>query len=255
MATNRNYINAIALSALLMATSLITIQQSMKPAIAEILAGPIENPTNGHLYYAVSANSWTGAEAEAQSLGGHLVTINDETENNWIWETFAPLVGGPLWIGLSDADEEGTFVWSSGQSFTYSNWWCRSETDCEPNGLTDAEDYVEMNNYVWNDNTNAPQFVGIVEVEEEQPTPEESTQNLIDYIEGLNLDRGTENPLIRPLEAIKRNIANGNTADACASLSDFLTKVQDFEGNGKLTSDQAGEIRGQAQDIQERLDC
>jgi hypothetical protein len=38
-------------------------------------------------------------------------------------------------------------------------------------------------------------------------------------------------------------------------LSDFLTKVNEFEGKGKLTSDQAGEIREQAEAIQNALDC
>jgi hypothetical protein len=234
---------------------LLAVPQSTKPAIAEVLVGPIENPSNGHLYYAVSANTWTGAEAEAQSLDGHLVTINDEAENTWVWETFAPLVGGPVWIGLRDADQEGTFVWSSGEPANYFNWWCHSESDCEPNNINGVEDYVEMNNYVWNDNTNEPHFVGIVEVEEEPVNPEQATQDLINYIEGLNLPRGTENPLTRPLEAIKMNIEKDNTADACISLSDFLTKVNAFEGNGKLTSEQAGEIRGQVEDIQKALDC
>jgi hypothetical protein len=211
MAINRNNISTIALASLVLGT-LIALPQSTMTAIAEVLEGPIVNPSSGHLYYAISPNTWTGAEAEAQSLGGHLVTINDEAENNWVWETFAPLVGGPVWIGLSDVDQEGTFVWSSGEPATYFNWWCRSETDCEPNNANGAEHYVEMNNYVWNDNTNEPHFIGIVEV-----TPEQATENTIGHIEDLNLDRATENPLIRPLEAIKMNIANGNTADACTS--------------------------------------
>ncbi|OIP60587.1 MAG: hypothetical protein COT35_03020 [Nitrospirae bacterium CG08_land_8_20_14_0_20_52_24] len=81
---------------------------SGKDALAAIKAGPKTNPANNHIYYAITSNTWTGAEAEAQSLGGDLVTINDDAENSWVWQTFAPLVGGPLWIGLSDAAHEGT---------------------------------------------------------------------------------------------------------------------------------------------------
>ena len=46
-------------------------------ARAAVLAGPLANAANGHVYYLLSTNSWTLAEAEAVNLGGHLVTIND----------------------------------------------------------------------------------------------------------------------------------------------------------------------------------
>ena len=36
------------------------------------------------IYTIVDGPSWTEAEANANKLGGHLVTINDEEENNFI---------------------------------------------------------------------------------------------------------------------------------------------------------------------------
>jgi hypothetical protein len=44
---------------------------------AGILAGPFVNPANGHSYYLLSQNTWSNAEAEAVSLGGHLATIRN----------------------------------------------------------------------------------------------------------------------------------------------------------------------------------
>ena len=44
-------------------------------AHAGILAGPTINPANGHTYCLLSQNTWSNAEAEAISLGGHLATI------------------------------------------------------------------------------------------------------------------------------------------------------------------------------------
>ena len=132
---------------------------------AAIAAGPIVNPANGHQYYLLNPNTWSGAEARAIALGGHLVTINDAAENAWVWLTFAPYGGGPLWIGLSDAAQEGTFVWASNEPATYFNWWCRAPGDCEPTNSSGVEHYVEMNNYVWNDNTNESMFRGVVEID------------------------------------------------------------------------------------------
>ena len=135
-------------------------------AMAGIAAGPVVNPANGHTYYKLTPNSWTGAEAEAVTMGGHLVTINDDAENTWVWTTFAP---GPIWIGLNDAVQENSFRWASGEVPGYFNWWvvcgggpppvCISE----PGGGT-SENYVEMNNFVWNDNDNGKSFSSVVEI-------------------------------------------------------------------------------------------
>ena len=93
---------------------------------------------NGHTYHLLDTDGtkwWLDAEAEANSLGGHLVTINDAAENQWVFDTFAPIALTyandnnlpdrdviSLWIGLSDHLNEGTYQWSSGQSNEYLNW-------------------------------------------------------------------------------------------------------------------------------------
>lgn len=92
-------------------------------ARATVLAGPLTNAANGHVYFLLSTHTWTAAEAEAVGLGGHLVTINDADEQQWIANTFLPLAGTHyLWIGLTDRDVEGTYQWVSGETSTYRNW-------------------------------------------------------------------------------------------------------------------------------------
>ena len=84
---------------------------------AAVWAGPLTNAANGHTYYLLSPNNWTSAEAEARGLGGHLVTINDAAENQWVVNTFFPLTGVPyasLWIGFND-ETEFTYRWPSGE--------------------------------------------------------------------------------------------------------------------------------------------
>src|SRR5438874_186435 len=68
--------------------------------------GPIVNPANGHTYYRLTQSNWADAESEAVSLGGHLATINDQAENDWVYATFHTEPSG-LWIGLNDAAAEG----------------------------------------------------------------------------------------------------------------------------------------------------
>src|SRR5262249_51125223 len=109
-------------------------------AYAAVISGPVA--FGGSNYYLLSKNSWTGAESEAVSLGGTLVTVNSASENSFLVNSF--VLGGhngdPMWIGLTDQAVEGTFVWASGQPVTYTNW-----ASGEPNDAGGNEDYATIN--------------------------------------------------------------------------------------------------------------
>ncbi|MFO7695301.1 MAG: VPDSG-CTERM sorting domain-containing protein [Vicinamibacterales bacterium] len=94
----------------------------------------------GHTYYVLSQSTWWDAETEAVALGGHLVTVGDQAENDWLMATFgsAALTIEGFWLGLSDVATEGTHVWTSGEPATYLHWF-----PGEPNNMDD-EDYVHM---------------------------------------------------------------------------------------------------------------
>lgn len=84
----------------------------------------IENTNNEHTYGITEAMSWESAEALAKSYGGYLVTINDEIENQWIVDVLLPLNNSEwLFIGNTDKDLEGSWVWVSGENPNYSNWF------------------------------------------------------------------------------------------------------------------------------------
>lgn len=84
-------------------------------------------------YAVVEGPSWEEAEANAKKIGGNLVTINDQEENEWIVNSYQKMVtyndrrgdleNGPYlpraWIGLNDKDEEGLYKWSSGEEVTF----------------------------------------------------------------------------------------------------------------------------------------
>jgi len=150
-----------------MRTSVFGIALLLFVHAAEVRAVVVDtkvNPSNGHTYYLLSSSTWTNAETEAVTLGGHLATINDETEDHWVWDTFQGLPQSRLlWIGFNDTAVEGTFVWSSGEPVTYTNWQPN-----EPNNLGN-EDYVHMGGYAWNDfgnfaNMDLWAMQGVVEV-------------------------------------------------------------------------------------------
>ena len=126
-------------------------------------------------YYLLSENTWTASEAEAVALGGHLVTVNDATEQAFLVGQFGNFGGvqANLWIGLNDVAIEGVYTWVSGEPVLYTNF-----APGEPNGFFPDEDYVHMLTAVfdpsggWNDSrdltfpfgTAFPPARGIVEV-------------------------------------------------------------------------------------------
>ncbi len=80
---------------------------------------------NGHTYYLIPENTWTGAAAEALSLGGYLATINNQGEQDFLWNSWKNSLGtgGGLWIGLEQASHNSSsFVWMNGEPVTFTYW-------------------------------------------------------------------------------------------------------------------------------------
>ena len=103
------------------------------------------HPATGVPYYLLEASGWQEARAAAEALGGHLVTMEGASENDWVLQVFGDDNGSPrqLWIGLTDALSEGDFRWIDGQPLTWTNW-APGQPD---NGTTygiNGEDYVRM---------------------------------------------------------------------------------------------------------------
>jgi hypothetical protein len=128
------------------------------------------NPANGHVYHLLDYSTWTEAELAAVQLGGHLATVNDQAEHDWITANFHNFGGVDidLWTGFNDAQTEGNWLWSSGEPVTFTNWDLG-----EPNNAGTGEDYGCMRknntNALWNDLPDNPtgfhnQVHGLVEL-------------------------------------------------------------------------------------------
>lgn len=74
-----------------------------------------------HSYYVRNSgiNSFEAASLEARAYGGYLVSINSPEENAAI---AAMTAYQNIYIGLTDKDQEGTFIWDSGEPVNYTNW-------------------------------------------------------------------------------------------------------------------------------------
>jgi Ca2+-binding RTX toxin-like protein len=106
---------------------------------------------NGKFYLLSNAATWKEAQAQAVTLGGNLVTVNDAAENQFLVNTFGGTEG--LWIGLTDEVTEGTFKWANGEAVTYTNW-----SPGQPDNFTGIEDYAHLNIVAagkWNDLSNS----------------------------------------------------------------------------------------------------
>ncbi|XP_062300963.1 ladderlectin-like isoform X1 [Scomber scombrus] len=94
---------------------------------------------------------WTRAENYCQRLGGNLASVRSIWQyrriQRMIWLAIHRYVG--IWIGGSDAQEEGTWLWSDGKQFVY-RYWCSGQ----PNNAGGKQHCLAMNysgSRCWND--------------------------------------------------------------------------------------------------------
>ena len=74
---------------------------------------------SGRKYRAPHSDAtWTGAQSQCASTGGHLVVINDGAENAHVQS----IMDQNSWIGLSDHAQEGTFAWANGEALSFTSW-------------------------------------------------------------------------------------------------------------------------------------
>ena len=195
------------------------------PGVSVDIKAIIETPfirRGDSAYVVVQGPTWEEAEANAQKLGGHLATINDAAENDWLSQTFGTAgrsslsFGAPiqipgdafaLWIGATDKANEGSWTNSIGQPLAYANWFSSEPNNVgwyDPNG----EDYAGIRqNGTWFDSGgNAPYsdmaFSGIAEIKITPDKDPKATPTLTTVaafasdtasasgLEGLNLDVG-----------------------------------------------------------------
>ena len=196
-----------------------------------VAAGPFTH--DGHTYYRLENSDWTTAEENAvRMLGGHLVTVDDAAEDQFLQSTFGSV---RLWLGLNDAATEGTFVYTSGASFVFSNW-----ESGEPNGQGDEDYVMKYTNGPWNDVRDLADppgigpIYGVVEVE---------TPAALYVVQGpvTNPDNGhtyyrLSNSDWSDAEAFAVNVLGGHLASVTDSEENafLLTTFANAPGSGRI---------------------
>merc|ERR1712227_304813 len=115
------------------------------------------------------AVSWVEAEQSCRSRGAHLASITNETLQQNIVEYIQNqnTSDKDIWIGLTDIDDEGEWVWvKDGEPMNYSNWMTG-----EPSDSCRGEDCVILkfgHGYKWGDrvcHSNSQKHYHLCEIE------------------------------------------------------------------------------------------
>jgi parallel beta-helix repeat protein len=104
---------------------------------------------NNHEYKLIrEPKTWSEAKAYCEAIGGHLVTIRDSDENNFV-RNLADVLGTPkpIWLGLTDEEYEGDWKWITGENYDYNNWNIDADEPDDANG----QDYAMSHNGKWYD--------------------------------------------------------------------------------------------------------
>lgn len=104
-----------------------------------IQSGTEDAMWQGHRYQVFNnlVSTWTEAETYCESLGGHLATICCQEENDYVYQVMVEAGYTSAYLGLTDRDNEGTWIWVTGEPVTYTNWHSG-----EPNSENSNEDYA-----------------------------------------------------------------------------------------------------------------
>ncbi|WP_392886520.1 lectin-like protein [Eubacterium limosum] len=110
---------------------------------------PVKTITkNGHIYSLYDySGDWSVAKEKCAEMGGHLVTINEDWEQETVEKLMSIGDKDFYWTGGYTQDHE-KWRWVTNESFVYSKW-----AEGEPNNHDNKENYIGVykNSKKWND--------------------------------------------------------------------------------------------------------
>lgn len=108
-----------------------------------------------------ATSQWSEAEIWCQSVGGHLASISSAEENAVIASMAAASGMERIWIGGNDLENEGTFVWTDGKPFSYTNF-----ESVQPDNYLNGQHGLSMyQNGRWDDASIGNHFAFVLKLE------------------------------------------------------------------------------------------
>lgn len=106
--------------------------------------------------------TWEEARDNCRRFGYELVKIESEAEQERVWGV-AEETEGDYWIGLTDADTEGTFVWSDGTALGGFAPWANEQPDSGDDLVEeDCVELIQIEEGRWNDRDCATDYLDYI---------------------------------------------------------------------------------------------
>ena len=118
-----------------------TVNDSLQQARNPVPAGAVAFGSSHYLFIR-RVMSWQEAKQHCESLGGHLPIVTSRAENNFLRDMLKrEITGGDrkeaIWLGASDAQQEGAWKWLDGSPVTFNVWGPN-----QPNNKQNSEHYA-----------------------------------------------------------------------------------------------------------------
>lgn len=114
----------------------------------------------GHTYARFDiALNYSQAEKFCEQAGGHLATLTSWRENLAVQSILDDASYDEYWLGASDEEWEGSWKWTTGEAFDWTNW-----DDSQPDNYNGDEDFLTIYSYYgsWNDRSTDEEDIGFV---------------------------------------------------------------------------------------------
>ena len=102
---------------------------------------------NGSAYYLFDngITSWHAAQQFCKSMGGDLVVINDQEENEQLIQYMTGMGYSKAYIGFSDRESVGIWKWVSGKRSDFTDWGVGENGETAPYSDIDFAYYCRLN--------------------------------------------------------------------------------------------------------------
>ncbi|XP_068706596.1 uncharacterized protein [Montipora foliosa] len=103
----------------------------------------------GYCYQKIlSCDSWSNGQSRCATVGANLPSVHNQEENVFLQNLHD---GENGWLGLSDINSEGTFVWSDGTRFDFHYWATNQPNDFRNEDCVHTLGSLQAHKFKWND--------------------------------------------------------------------------------------------------------